>query len=333
MYSYLFNLSKKIVLWNMPILSADYKPNIFLRNGHINTIYPSLFRRPTLVSFERKRIETQDDDFLDVDFLKAGSRKIVILCHGLEGNSSSKYIQGTSGILHSNGYDVAAMNYRFCSGEINRQYRTYHSGETEDLHTVVGEVLPYYDEVYLVGFSLGGNIVLKYLGDGIYPLDSKLKASVGISVLVDLYGAALELSKLKNRLYTRRFLKTLFKKMRLKDEQYPSKIDLNRLKEVKNLIDFDDHFTSVINGFSDARDYYSQCNSKQFLANIKIPTLIINALDDPFLSDSCYPTEEASKNKYLNLMSPKYGGHVGFFYPRSEYLWNEEQILKFIDKY
>ena len=317
----------------MPILATDYQPMILLRNGHINTIFCALFRNPPPISFIRKRITTKDDDFLDIDFLKGGNKKIVILCHGLEGSSSSKYIQGTSGILFSNGYDVAAMNYRFCSGEINTQLRTYHSGETEDLHAVINEVLPHYDEVFLVGFSLGGNIVLKYVGDGIYPLHPKLKATIGISVLVDLYGAALELSKFKNRLYTKRFLKTLFKKLRKKQEQYPSQIKLNQLKKVKYLIDFDEYFTSTINGFTNARDYYDQCNSKQFLHNIKIPTLIINALDDPFLSKTCYPIAEATKNKFLNLMTPKYGGHVGFFYPKNKYLWNEEQILKFIKEH
>lgn len=313
----------------MPILTSDYRPMKFLRNGHFNTIFSSLFRSPAPVSFTRKRIDTADDDFLDIDLLQSGNRKIVVLCHGLEGSSSSMYIQGASGILNSNGYDVAAMNYRFCSGEINRQLRTYHSGETEDLHTVINDVLPDYDEVLLVGFSLGGNIVLKYIGDGVYPIHPKLKAAVGISVLVDLYGAALELSKLKNRIYTKRFLKTLRKKLRLKQAQYPSHIELDRLKKVKSLIDFDEYFTSPLNGFKNARDYYAKCNSKQFLQKIKIPTLIINALDDPFLSKTCYPTVEAANSEYLHLMTPKHGGHVGFYSPRKESLWYEEEILKF----
>ncbi|MBL4707739.1 MAG: alpha/beta fold hydrolase [Flavobacteriales bacterium] len=317
----------------MPILTADYRPARFFRNGHVNTIFSSLFRKIPQVSFTRKRIDTTDDDFLDIDFIKSDNRKVVVLCHGLEGNSSSKYIQGASGILNANGYDIAAMNYRHCSGEINRQLRTYHSGMTEDLHTVINDLLPDYDEVFLVGFSLGGNIVLKYIGDGIYPLHPKLKATVAISVLVDLYGAVMELSKLKNRVYTKRFLKSLCKKMRAKQEQYPSHIDLALFKKVKDLIDFDDCFTAPLNGFENARDYYAKCSSKQFLQNIKIPTLIINALDDPFMSKTCYPTAEAANNNYLNLMTPKYGGHVGFFNLQKEISWSEEQILTFFHKY
>ncbi len=316
----------------MPIIESDYTPILPFRNGHINTIYSSVFRKTDLLSFTRKRMETSDDDFLDIDFLEGGNKKIVILCHGLEGSSSSKYIQATGGLLHSNGYDIAAMNYRFCSGEINRQLRTYHSGETEDLNTLVSYVSPFYDEIYMVGFSLGGNIVLKYIGDGLYPIHPKIKATVGTSVLIDLYGAALELSKLKNRFYTIRFLKTLAKKIKLKHKQFPNRFNINQLKRVKRLIDFDEYFTSRINGFKNAKDYYDKSNSKQFLHKITIPTLLINALDDPFLSKSCYPFTEALNNNYLNLITPKFGGHVGFSSCRGKYLWHEQQILKFFEK-
>ena len=316
----------------MPIIESDYMPILPFRNGHINTIYSSLFRKPKLLSFDRKRIETNDDDFLDIDFLENGNKKIVILCHGLEGSSSSNYIQALGGLFNSNGYDIAAMNYRFCSGEINRQLRTYHSGETEDLNTVIDYVLPNYEEVFLVGFSLGGNIVLKYIGDGVYPIHPKIKAVVGISVLIDLYGAALELSKLKNRIYTKRFLKTLSKKIKLKHQQFPTQFNINQLKKVKKIIDFDEYFTAPINGFKNAKDYYNKSNSKQFLHKIKIPTLIINSLDDPFLSKSCYPYKKAINNKYLNLMTPKHGGHVGFISFSKKHFWHELQILKFIKK-
>ncbi len=315
---------------NMPIIESDYTPLFPFKNGHINTIYSSVFRKSDNISFNRKRIETPDDDFLDIDFLEGGNRKVVILCHGLEGSSSSKYILGISDLLHSSGYDIAAMNYRFCSGEINRQLRTYHSGETEDLNTVINYVLPDYAEIYLIGFSLGGNIVLKYVGDERFPIDPKIKAIVGVSVLVDLYGAALELSKLKNRLYTRRFLKTLARKIKLKHKQYPAQFDIKQLKRVKRLIDFDEYFTSTINGFKNAKDYYAQSNSKQFLSNIRIPTLVINSLDDPFLSKSCYPFTEALNNKYLSLMAPKFGGHVGFSSFDGKHFWHEQQILNFI---
>ena len=316
----------------MPVIPSDYRPIIPFRNGHVNSISSKFLRQPDPVPFSRKRIDTPDGDFLDIDFLQNRNPKIAVLCHGLEGSSSSQYMLGLSGLLNANGFDIAAMNYRFCSGEVNRKLRTYHSGETEDLNTVIHQILPDYDEIYLVGFSLGGNIVLKYSGDGIYPINPKIKAVSATSVLVDLYAGAKELSKLKNRIYSNRFLKTLKEKIRLKHNQYPEDVNIERLKEVNSLIDFDEIFTSSINGFENARDYYSKCNSKQFLMDIRIPTLIINARDDPFMPSSCYPVAEAKESKYLNLMTPSYGGHVGFFDPRKKYYWHEEQILDFFKK-
>lgn len=316
----------------MPVLSSEYSPPLPFKNGHFNTVYSSLFRRVKPLAFQRKRIETPDDDFLDIDVLENGSKKIVVLCHGLEGSSASKYIQAAARLLSKNGYAVAAMNYRFCSGEINRQLITYHSGRTEDLHTVITHLLPDYEAMYLVGFSLGGNLVLKYNGDGIYPLHSKIKASVAISVPVDLHASSIVLQQRQNRLYTWRFLRTLSKKIRLKHQQYPDQVDVGLLKKVKKLIDFDEHYTSQLNGFKDAADYYAQASSKQFLDKISAPTLLINALDDPFLSSSCFPYTQAKNNPYFFLMCPAYGGHVGFI-SQGEYYWSELEILSFLNQY
>ena len=316
----------------MPLIETDYKPPLFFKNRHVNTIYSSLFRKTKPLSFKRKRIETLDDDFLDIDLIENGSRKIVILCHGLEGSSDSKYIQATAKLLSLNGYSVAAMNYRFCSGEINRQLVTYHSGKTDDLHTVINFVLPNYDSVYLVGFSLGGNLILKYNGDGLFSLSPKIKANVAISVPVDLKGSSISLKRFENILYRWRFLRTLSKKMHLKHQQFPNQLDVFPLKKVKTLKDFDDFFTSKINGFKDAEDYYLKASSKQFIPNISKPTLLINALDDPFLSESCFPISEANENSNFFLMTPFHGGHVGFI-SKGVFYWSEIQILNFLNSY
>ena len=315
----------------MPLIETDYKPPLFFKNRHVNTIYSSLFRKTKPLSFKRKRIETLDDDFLDIDLIENGSRKIVILCHGLEGSSDSKYIQATAKLLSLNGYSVAAMNYRFCSGEINRQLVTYHSGKTDDLHTVINFVLPNYDSVYLVGFSLGGNLILKYNGDGLFSLSPKIKANVAISVPVDLKGSSISLKRFENILYRWRFLRTLSKKMHLKHQQFPNELDVAPLKKVKTLTDFDDFFTSKINGFKDAEDYYLKASSKQFISNITKPTLLINALDDPFLSESCFPISEAEENVKFYLMTPSNGGHVGFI-SKGDFYWSEYQILNFLNR-
>lgn len=316
----------------MPLIETDYKPPLLFKNRHVNTIYSSLFRKTKPLSFKRKRIETLDDDFLDIDLIENASRKIVILCHGLEGSSDSKYIQATAKLLSLNGYSVAAMNYRFCSGEINRQLVTYHSGKTDDLHTVINFVLPNYDSVYLVGFSLGGNLILKYNGDGLFSLSPKIKANVAISVPVDLKGSSISLKRCENVLYRWRFLRTLSKKMFLKHQQFPNELDLAPLKKIKTLTDFDDFFTSKINGFKDAEDYYLKASSKQFIHNISKPTLLINALDDPFLSESCFPISEAEENSNFFLMTPIYGGHVGFI-SKGAFYWSEIQILNFLNSY
>lgn len=315
----------------MPIISADYSPRFPFNLGHFNTIYSAFFRKTVPLSFQRKRIETPDNDFFDVDFIENGSNKIAVLCHGLEGSSASKYIQTTAALLADKGYAIAAMNYRFCSGEINRQLVTYHSGRTEDLHTLVTDLLPHYASVYLIGFSLGGNLVLKYSGDGIYPIDAKIKATVAVSVPVDLHGSSIQLQQKENRLYTWRFLNTLSKKILLKHQQYPNQIDVSLLKKIKKLSDFDEYYTSQLNGFKDANDYYAKASSHPFLENIKHPTLLINALDDPFLSPSCFPFEAAKQNPNFHLLCPKHGGHVGFYEKR--YHWSEKQILAFIENY
>ena len=316
----------------MPIIVTDYTPTFLSKNRHFNTIYSSLFRKIEPVEFNRKRIETSDDDFLDIDFIENGSKKIVILCHGLEGSSASKYIQATAKLLSSNGYSVAAMNYRFCSGEINRQLVTYHSGKTDDLHAVINYVLPNYNALYLVGFSLGGNLILKYNGDGLFNLSSKIKASVTISVPIDLNSSSQALQRRENTLYNWRFLRTLSKKMYLKHKQFPEHLEINSLRFVKKLTDFDEYFTSKINGFKDAQDYYLKASSKQFIPNISKPTLLINAMDDPFLSQSCFPISEAKKNSNFYLMTPNYGGHVGFI-SKGDFYWSEYQILNFIERY
>ena len=276
-------------------------------------------------------MRTEDDDFLDIDYLKSGHQKVAVLCHGLEGSSQSQYIQGTAQLLHANGYDIAAINYRGCSGEMNEQVRSYHSGATDDLHLVIQTLLPAYDNMALVGFSLGGNMVLKYSCDLVYRLDPKINSIVAVSVPIDLHGASMELLKFSNILYTKNFLGTLIKKTKLKHQQHPESINIDDVSKVKTVYDFDEYFTSRIHGFESADDYYAKCNSKQFLTNCQRRTLIINAQDDPFLSESCFPNDEASVSELLHLLAPLHGGHVGFADFNSDSYWNERQILNFLN--
>lgn len=315
------------------IIPEDYHPPFPFTNAHVNTFYPFFLRRQVEPAYKRQRLSTPDDDFFDVDFIQNDNRRIAILCHGLEGSSGSQYLKGTSLELSDGSWDIAAMNYRGCSGEPNNQLRVYHSGATDDLHLLVEHVLPHYEEIALVGFSLGGNLVLKYSSDGLFDISGKIKVVLAISAPTDLHAGSLYLQKKSNWLYSYRFLVNLRKKMVLKQKQFPDQIDLSLFKSINTLYDFDDYFTGPIHGFKDASDYYKQCSSGQFLTSVSVPTYIINALDDPFLPEECYPIALAKKSELLNLITPKHGGHVGFTdYKKNEY-WEEKMILKLLNEH
>jgi len=311
----------------------SYTTNIFLRNGHLNTIFPVIFRRHKSPAYQRERLTTEDNDFIDIDFIKSGHKRIAVLCHGLEGSSHSNYIIGTGGLLSENGWDVAAVNHRSCSGEMNLQKRMYHSGATDDLGFIINSIIEDYDEVVLIGFSLGGNMSLKYCGEQSKGIDDKIKAVVGISVPTDLKGGSIHIGKPANFIYERKFMKSLKEKMMIKAKRFPEDIDINKLKGLKKLFDFDDLFTGPIHGFKDAYDYYARCSSDKFIGDIKIPGLIVNALDDPFLPESCYPFEIVDKNPMVEFRTPKYGGHVGFASMTEKYYWNEKLTLEFVNQH
>ncbi len=317
---------------NLAEVFSDYKPFLLFRNGHINTVYPYFFRRIKKPPYTRVRIITPDQDFLDIDTLTSGNKRIAIICHGLEGSSSSQYIQGISGHLNKCGWDVAAMNYRFCTDDINLRPRVYHSGATEDLQTVVEYFKPSYNEVSLIGFSLGGNLVLKYCGERESAIDTLISSCVAVSVPTDLYAGSLHIDKPSNYFYGQRFLQTLKEKMVRKNAQFPDVFPIEHLKQVKTLYDFDDYYTGPVHGFRDAKDYYSRSSSAQFLPSIRIPTLMINALDDPFLPDACYPYKEIKTNSRITFLTPKHGGHVGFTTLGEDCYWSEKVISQFIEK-
>lgn len=221
----------------MPIIDhQDYKPGIIFRQGHINTLFPYIFRIKPKLPYSRKRYTTPDADFYDVDWLLADhTRNLVVLLHGLEGSSASQYINGMSRIMAACDFNVAAINFRSCSGEMNKNKVMYHSGFTQDLHHFLSIEAPNFDNIYLCGFSLGGNVVMKYSSDGKYQLPNNLKAVAGISVPIDLQGGSHELKKWSNRMYEKNFLGTLLKKIKKKHRLFPDEISLDHIKKVKTL--------------------------------------------------------------------------------------------------
>jgi predicted alpha/beta-fold hydrolase len=315
----------------MPLIASDYTPRFPFNNGHFSTLYTGLVRKVSGLAQERERISLPDMDFLDLDwsYAKKPTRKVIILLHGLEGNAQRPYITGSAKMAITHDYDTCAVNYRGCSGETNTMYRSYHSGATEDLDSVIQYILnaKNHDEIYIKGFSLGGNLALKYLGEE-RNVPKEIKGVVAVSVPCSLYSSLFQLLQPKNYLYAKRFKDHLKAKMREKQKLFPSRISDQDIKNVKTLKDFDDIYTSRAHGFKDAMDYYEKCSSLQFLAQIKIPALIINAKNDSFLGPECYPYKEARENSSIFLEVPNSGGHVGF-YEKQNTTYTEKRAIKF----
>ncbi|MEP5339558.1 MAG: alpha/beta fold hydrolase [Algibacter sp.] len=317
----------------MPIIESTYKPSFFFKKSFVSTVYSGLIRKIELKQ-ERERMTLRDGDFLDLDwsFAEAKSNKLIIILHGLEGNGQRPYMTGPAKFFNKNNVDAVCVNFRGCSGEDNLKYRSYHSGATDDLEDVIHHILDtkHYTDIYFHGISLGANVVCKYLGERDV-LPSEIKAAVVVSVPCDLHGSCIALHTLKNRLYAIRFLKHLKSKLKNKVEKFPNELPADSYDSINNLKQFDNIYTSKAHGFTDALDYYTQSSCRQFLPNIKIPTLMINALNDSFLSPECYPVKEAKFNANLYLEMPNYGGHVGFVVKGNVY-YNEKRALEFVSK-
>jgi predicted alpha/beta-fold hydrolase len=317
------------------VAQSKYRAPMFCSNAHLQTIAPNIFRKAPDTPYRRERIETPDGDFLDLDWSQLGSRRIAIVVHGLEGDSSRAYIKGMVKAVNRRGWDAMAMNLRGCGGEPNRKVRMYHSGDTADLQTVISHVAASgdYDQIVLVGFSLGGNAILKYLGEQGCDILGPVKAAVTISVPCDLTGCSVCLGELRNRLYLLRFLKLLGRKIKAKARMMPGAIDAGGYDSIRTLREFDNRYTAPMHGFKDADDYYEKSSSLRFIPSISIPTLLINSSDDPFLSASCFPVEAAKNNPNFFLEVTKHGGHVGFmtFNQDGEY-WSETRAASFLEE-
>jgi len=307
----------------------NFTPPWYLFNNHLETIYPAIFRKVGQRAHQTKRLLTPDKDFIDIDHYDIGAKRTVILCHGLEGSSQKPYMKGMINTLIDNGLNCVAWNFRGCSGLPNNHAYSYHSGATQDLDLIIDYTIKKFpsNEIFLIGFSLGGNLILKYLGER--PKNSVIRRAVAISVPLDLHSSCLEISKTSNWIYTLRFLISLKKKIKEKSKIFPKKIKSDNLNQIRNLVDFDDKYTAPLNGFSNAIEYYTKCSSIHFLENITIPTLIINAFNDPFLSKKCYPVN--INKKYITCDYPKYGGHLGFKMKNNfDAYYHEISALKFL---
>lgn len=319
----------------MPIISSTYQgPPAYLFNGHLETIIPSLFRRVKGVSYIREKITTPDHDFLNLDWSKVGGDRLLIISHGLEGDSRRHYAMGLVKQFNLKGIDVLVWNNRSCGGEINLNPILYHHGASYDLETTVEHVLRShsYKEIFLAGISMGGAQTLKYLGEKGNDLPKEITRAAVYSTPCNLASSAATLKLNQNTFYKKRFLGKLKKKIEGKAVQFPDLIDLELLKRVNDFDTFDTLFTAKLHGFKDANDFYQGVSADNWMKFIQIPTLIINALNDPLIGPACYPTRLAEKKAEIILDMPKRGGHTGFVIPGQEFTWAENRFAEFLLK-
>ncbi|NQZ76711.1 MAG: alpha/beta fold hydrolase [Ekhidna sp.] len=316
----------------MPILKPKYhkRPWYFI-NGHFETVIPSLFFKVEGLPYQRERLELDDGDFLDLDWIKGGNNRLIVLSHGLEGSADRHYIKRPAKYFSEKGWDILAWNNRSCSGEMNRLPRFYHHGATEDIAAVIDYgISKGYRQVVLIGYSMGGGMQQKYLGER--TPDPRIKAAISFSVPCNVLDSVHQLQKKGNRFYERRFVSKLKGKILSKATLMELPIDVDRLKQVETFNELDTAFTLKVHPeYKDALDFYSKITSDQFLPNVEIPLLIVNAENDPMLGEKCYPFELAKQKDNIFLETPQLGGHVGFIYPEGHTSYMEHAAGAFID--
>jgi predicted alpha/beta-fold hydrolase len=281
---------------------------------------------------KRERLPLSDGDFLDLDWVKTGSRKLILVTHGLEGDSTRHYVTGLLKLFTQNGFDGLGWNCRSCSGELNRLPRFYHHGDAEDLRFVLEYAISKgYEEVFLAGYSMGGSLTLRLLGEFPEKLPKEVSKALVASVPLDLYSSVQELQKPGKTFYMNRFIKKLAVKIEAKSKLFPDHPHLRYegyFDRIKNFEDFDGTYTAPLHGYESALDFYAKASTKPLLKNIRVPVKIIQALNDPFLGEECFELPEQSPSN-IALLTPPKGGHVGFMMAGKPFSFTEQLALKF----
>ena len=317
-----------------------FQPAWWLNNGHLQTLYPSLCRKPPALTTRRERLTTPDRDFIDIDYYGEGDQPLVILLHGLTGSSRSLYILGLQNALWRQGLRSAAVNFRGCGGQYNNTSRCYHSGETGDIDFVYKTLRLRHGDLPMAaaGFSLGGNVLLKWLGE--HPHSIQLFAAAAVSAPLLLDKCATRLDRGFSKLYRNQLLKELKDYLRDKHRHLqnignPAEAEkiarLGDLSGVDSFWSYDGQVIAALYNFKDAADYYRRSSSRQYLKNIRVPTLVLQAADDPFLTPEVLP-HAAELSKTVQLEVSKGGGHVGFIAgknPLKPHYWLEQRIPAF----
>lgn len=331
----------------MPLVEkSSYQPPVGFANPHVQIFHTSLFRVIPAVEHTREPVPTPDDDFLQLDWVRrvqaqtgqdtqpATPPRTLIIMHGLESHARLPYINAAALAFLRQGWEVAALNFRDCGDTPNKLWQSYHSGVAQDVATVVNYVASRRPghELALLGFSLGGNVLLKYLSGPAEEIPQAVGAAVAISVPVDVSCAVTQLTAPGNRFYNWRFMNSLRWRLRRRCERFPGMLDEDLIPKIRTFREFDEIYTAPAHGYQSATDYWTQASSAPHLERIRVPTLILNALDDPFLGDECYPVQQARASEYVHLETPAHGSHVGFLtfgQPHGEF-WHETRAREFI---
>jgi predicted alpha/beta-fold hydrolase len=291
-----------------------YRPSRWLPHAHLQTIYASLAARAPQVEYRRERWDTPDGDFVDVDFVD-GPRDApsVHLFHGLEGSSRSHYARALMHAVRARGWRGSVLNFRGCSGEPNRLPRAYHSGDSEEVDWVVRRLRERLGEhrLFAAGASLGGNALLKWLGERGEDVRALVTRAAAVSAPMDLMAGGDALGHGFAMVYTRHFLVSLKRKSNHAIARFPKLFDNDKVQRSRTLRDFDNAFTAPVHGFAGTDDYWTRASSKPWLSAIRVPTLVVNARDDPFMPEAALPTEREVSDA-VRLEFPAKGGHVGF---------------------
>jgi len=317
------------------IIPATFKPAWWLPGGHLQTLYPTFARHSICPALQRERLELVDGDFIDIDWTGNPQGPVVLVLHGLEGSLESHYTGGILSALATRGYRPGLVYFRGCSGEPNRLPRNYHSGDTGDLQTVIRHIRETCPgkPLAIIGYSLGGNVLLKWLGE--QGNRAPVVTAVAVSVPFDLDRVARRLERGVSRIYQNHLLRKLRQSVKTKAAAQPAPVPIQELAALKTFRQFDDAITAPLHGFRDVDDYYSQSSSRQYLRQIETPVLVIHALDDPFLPPTAVPNDSDLSHAVTLELSP-HGGHVGFVsgnIPLAGYYWLEQRICEHLQAY
>ena len=317
------------------ITRSAFRPAWWLPGPHLQTLYPSLFRSRKTPALQRERIELPDGDFVDLDWTTQTDGLCVLVLHGLEGSIESHYTGGILGALAGQGYTAALLYFRGRSGEPNRLPRSYHSGDTADLDYVMQQIRRRYPDrrIAVIGYSLGGNVLLKWLGE--QGDRATATTAITLSVPFDLNSAALRLDQGLSRIYQRHLLQRLRESIKIKAALHTLPFPEDRIEELNTFREFDHAITAPLHGFDGVDDYYQRSSCKPFLRHITVPTLMLQARDDPFLPESALP-EPNDLGSAVTLELSRHGGHVGYISgrnPLQPVYWSEGRILQHLSDF